>query len=311
MASQAVPEKTFRSFTSEQGKHYSEHRMAYSKTLYQNIISHHTSTGGKRGTVLDLGCGPGTAIFALAEFFDEAIGLDPSDGMISTAHSLLAAKQPKPNIRFGISSAEDIDSSLVPDSSVDLITAATCAHWFDMPRFWPTAARVLRPGGSVAMWCSNASNIHHSVPNSDAINVAVKTIEQEELWPYFAPGNFLTRDLYSTLGLPWTVDPPVPDFDETALFRKEWGSRDNDESFYEMKQVTLDLDTMEKWLGTSSPVLRWREAHPEAVGTEKDVIKQMRREVERLLHEAGVEKGKEWMRGGEAGVLLMIKKRVC
>lgn len=181
-------------------------------------------------------------------------------------------------------------------------------QWFDMPRFWPSAARVVRPGGTVAMWCSNAY-VHHSVPNSAAINVAVKKIEKEELMPFFEPGNMLPRDLYSTIGLPWTVEPPVPAFDESALFRKEWGTEDNDESFYEMKQVTLNLDTLEKMLGTSSPVTRWREAHPEAVGTEEDVIRRLRREIERLLHEAGVEKGKEMVRGGEAGVLLMVKKR--
>ncbi|KAK7747379.1 hypothetical protein SLS53_001633 [Cytospora paraplurivora] len=267
--------------------------MRYSQALYDDIISHHTSTGGKRETVLDVGCGPGIATFALAQFFDNAIGLDPSEGMISTARSLLATEQPKPNVRFELSTAEDIDPTIIPDSSVDLITAATCAHWFDMPRFWPTAARVLRPGGTVAMWNSYASYLHHSVPNAAAINAAVKEIEEEELLPFFEPGNLLTRNLYSTIGLPWTVEPRVPDFDESALFRKEWGTEDNDVSFYEGGQVTLDLDTMEKMLGTSSPVTRWREAHPEAVGTEKDVIRRIRRVVENLLHEAGVEKGKE------------------
>lgn len=128
MVNQAVPEKTFRSFTSDQGRHYARHRMTYSKALYQDIISHHTSTGGKCNTVLDLGCGPGTATFALAEFFDQAIGLDPSEGMISTARSLLATEQPKSNVKFEMSTAEDIDPSLIPDASVDLITAATCAH---------------------------------------------------------------------------------------------------------------------------------------------------------------------------------------
>ncbi|KUI69713.1 hypothetical protein VM1G_05033 [Cytospora mali] len=310
MVSQAVPEKTFRSFNSDQGKNYAQNRMKYSQALYQEIISYHTSTGGKCNTVLDLGCGPGTATFALAQFFHEAIGLDPSDGMISTARSLMATEQPKSNVKFEVSTAEDIDPSLIPDCSVDLITAATCAHWFDMPRFWPTAARVLRPGGTVAMWCSNASTVHHSVPNSAAINAAVKKIEEEELRPFFEPGNLLTRNLYSTIGLPWTVDPPVPSFDESALFRKEWGIEGNDGPFYEMKQMILDLDTVEKTLGTFSPVSRWREAHPEAVGTEQDVVRRMRREIERLLHEAGVEKGNELIRGCDSGVLLMVKKRV-
>lgn len=153
------------------------------------------------------------------------------------------------------------------------------------------------------MWCSKASCTHHSVPNSAAINVAVKKIEEDELLPFSEPGNVLARNLYSNIGLPWTVNPPVPAFDESALFRKEWGTGDNDEAFYEMKQITLDLDTMEKVLGTTSPVMRWKEAHPEAVGTEKDVIKKMRREIERLLHEVGVEKGKELVRGGSRSSL--------
>ena len=76
-----------------------------------------------------------------------------------------------------------------------------------------------------------------------------------------------------------------------------------------MGQPRSDLDTMEKAMGTMSTVTRWREAHPDAVGTERDVVRMMRREIERLLHEAGVERGKEMVNGGVAGVLLMVKKR--
>lgn len=178
-----------------------------------------------------------------------------------------------------------------------------------MSRFWASAARVLRPGGTVAMWCSKATTIHHSIPNAAAIDAATAKIEEECLAPYFNEGNRMTRNLYRTLGLPWTVSPPVSGFDEAAFYRKEWGVEGNDESFYESKKMVFDMDTMEKLLGTVSPVTRWREANPELVGTEQDVVRRMRREVERLLHEAGVEKGKEVIRGGEAGVLLMVKKR--
>jgi len=73
--------------------------------------------------------------------------------------------------------------------------------------------------------------------------------------------------------------------------------------------MAVDLDRMEKILGTASPVQRWREAHPDAVGTERDVIRMMRKEIERLLHEAGVEKGKEVVKGNVKGVLLMVKKK--
>ena len=182
-------------------------------------------------------------------------------------------------------------------------------EWFDMPRFWASAARVLRPGGTVAMWCSKANTVHPSTPNAAAINAATGKIEEESLAPFFEAGNWLTRNLYSTIGLPWTVTPPAAGFDETSFYRREWGVDGNEDSFFENKKMVLDMDTMEKMLGTASPVTRWREANPELAGTEDEVIRRMRREVERLLHEAGVEKGKEVVRGGEAGVLLMVKKR--
>lgn len=31
------------------------------------------------------------------------------------------------------------------------------AHWFDMPRFWTSAAQVLNKGGTVALWTSASS----------------------------------------------------------------------------------------------------------------------------------------------------------
>lgn len=125
---QTDTEKTFRAYTKDQGHNYAQHRLKYSQGLYNDIISHHTSTGGKLGTALDLGCGPGIATFAIAPHFRNTIGLDPSEGMISAARSFLSSEGSKGNTRFEVSTAEDIDPALIPDGSVDLITAATCAH---------------------------------------------------------------------------------------------------------------------------------------------------------------------------------------
>lgn len=128
MASQTETEKTFRSYTKDQGQNYAQHRPKYSQALYDDIISHHMSTGGRLENALDVGCGPGIATFAVAQSFANTIALDPSEGMITTARSLLSKEQTKGNVRFEVSTAEDIDPALVPDGSVDLITAATCAH---------------------------------------------------------------------------------------------------------------------------------------------------------------------------------------
>jgi trans-aconitate 3-methyltransferase len=304
-------EKTFRSYTKEQGASYAKNRSGYHPNLYKSIIEHHTAAGGQLITILDVGCGPGIAARALAPTFAHAIGLDPSEGMINSARSLEGATSTSEPIRFEVAMAEDLGLHLSPpvkDSSVDLITAATAAHWFDMNRFWPQAARVLKPGGTVALWTTGTIGIHSSVPNSAAIKAAIDDIEERELVPFFEPGNLLTRSLYVGMPLPWTLASPLTEFDEATFFRKEWSPEDCDE-FLEGGAMTADLAQMEAILGTASPVHRWREANPDAVGTERDVVRMMRRAIERLLHEAGVEKGKEVIKGSLDGVLLIVKKK--
>lgn len=88
----------------------------------------------------------GIATFRLAETFKTTIGLDPSEGMISTARALASEKQSSggPVVRFEVSTAEDISPELIPDGSVDLITAATCAHVSLKPLIHPLPTFISR-----------------------------------------------------------------------------------------------------------------------------------------------------------------------
>jgi SAM-dependent methyltransferase len=306
-------EKTFSSFTKDKAANYAQHRRGYHPNLYKIIVDHHTSTGGQLDTLLDIGCGPGIAARDLAPHFAHVIGLDPSEGMINTARDLAGVSSTSEPIRFEISTAEDLGSNLSPpveDSSVDLIVAATAAHWFDMARFWPQAARVLKPGGTVAMWSVGDSRLDPSVPNSAAIMAAVDEINERDLKPFTVSGNLLAQQLYVDLPLPWALTPPVAGLDEATFCRKEWGPNgENSEEFFVGGRVTYDMDMLEKMMGTTSQVHRWRDAHPDDTGTERDIVKIMRREIERLSQEAGVEKGKEVLTGSLTGVLLMVKKK--
>lgn len=304
-------EKTFSSYNEEQGKAYAQIRRDYHPNVYQAVLRHHTSTGGELDTLLDVGCGPGNATRGLAANFAHAIGLDPSEGMITTARALgvgVVTSTSEP-VRFEICTAEDLGRNLstpIQDSSIDLITAANAAHWFDMSRFWPSAARVLKPGGSVVLWTSGEIRAHPSMPNAVAIQAAFEQNEEQHLKSYYEPGNLLVRNRYADLPLPWTLAKPVSEFDESTSFRKDWDVREN----FFVGLPEADLDTFEKMMGVGSATTRWRQAHPDAVGTEKDVIRMLRREIERLLHEAGVEEGKEMVKGTVKGVLLVVKKKV-
>lgn len=261
-----------------------------------------------------MGCGPGTVTRSLGRLFTTALGIDAGESMISTARSLGGLSASGEPIRFEVSSAEDLGAHLgshsVQDGSVDLITTATAAHWFDMPSFWRSAARVLKPGGTVAIWSSAGPRVSPSTPKAEEIQAAMGRLMQS-LDAYMEEGNRLNHELYVRLPLPWTVEPAVPEFDEASYVRKEWGTGEGSEpadQFY-ASGPPVDLDMVEKIMSTASPVVRWRESHPEMVGTEGDVVRVTRREIEGLLHQAGVEPGKERLYGGSAGVLMMVKKK--
>lgn len=148
--SAAPREETFKKYTAAQGQKYARHRPGYHPALYEQVLAHHRATGGQMDALLDVGCGPGTAMQVLASHFAHATGFDPSEGMVTSARAeatawKTAAGEP---VRFEVTSAEELGN--LPDASVDLLTASSAAHWFDMAKFWPRAARVLRPGGTVA-----------------------------------------------------------------------------------------------------------------------------------------------------------------
>ncbi|KAL2823798.1 S-adenosyl-L-methionine-dependent methyltransferase [Aspergillus cavernicola] len=304
-------EKTFRAYTQTQGETYAQTRLTYHPSLYNTILTHHTTTGGALDTIIDVGCGPGTAVATLSQHFNHAIGLDPSAGMIAAARAINAANLTAAShpIRFEVSTAEDLGSGLsapgIPDASVDLITAATAAHWFDMEPFWKSAARVLKPGGSVAIWASGYIRIHPDMANAEALQEIMDRFQEEYLREFFSPGNLLTRDLYRGLPLPWTVEPAVEGFGEGSFVRKDWETA---EEFYAGGSVEVDLDVFERMIGTMSPVTRWREAHPGVEGTEGDAVRMFRREIERVFREMGVQQGEERIKGAVHGFLLVVKR---
>ncbi|RVE57834.1 hypothetical protein OJAV_G00203220 [Oryzias javanicus] len=93
---------------------------------------------------VDLGCGTGQNTRLLAPHFKEVVGMDISESQLEEARAVPGFS----NITYKTGRAEKLP---FPDDSVDLLTAASAAHWFDVPMFLAEANRVLKPGGCMAL----------------------------------------------------------------------------------------------------------------------------------------------------------------
>ncbi|MEU3573567.1 class I SAM-dependent methyltransferase [Kitasatospora sp. NPDC036755] len=92
--------------------------------------------------VLDLGAGTGKLTALLVEAGLDVVAVEPDEGM----RARLSAAVPKAAVRAG--SAERIP---LPDDSVDAVVVAQAWHWFDPAAALPEIARVLAPGGTLAL----------------------------------------------------------------------------------------------------------------------------------------------------------------
>jgi SAM-dependent methyltransferase len=93
-------------------------------------------------TVVDLGAGTGKLTRLLTTRFSTVMAVEPLAGM----REQLAARVPKAAVYEG--SAERLP---LPDASVDAVFVADAFHWFDWPVALAEIARVLRPGGGLAL----------------------------------------------------------------------------------------------------------------------------------------------------------------
>ncbi|MGI8522042.1 MAG: class I SAM-dependent methyltransferase [Nocardioides sp.] len=98
--------------------------------------------GRDAATVLELGAGTGKLTEVLVGLGHDVHATDPDRAMLDVLEKRV------PAARTAVAGAEDIP---LADRSVDVVVAAQCFHWFDLDRALPEIARVLRPGGHVAL----------------------------------------------------------------------------------------------------------------------------------------------------------------
>ncbi|MDD5390495.1 MAG: class I SAM-dependent methyltransferase [Gallionellaceae bacterium] len=149
----------------------------------------------------DCATGNGQAACGLARHFREVVGTDASTRQIEHAVA-------HPAVSYRMAAAEN---SGLEAASVDLVTVAQAAHWFDLPLFYDEVKRVSRPGGVLALWCYERLGV------DPGIDPLIEYFYTHILGPYWPPERRWVEGGYRDLPFPFQEER-VPAFE----MRVEW-----------------------------------------------------------------------------------------
>eukprot|EP00741_Cyanophora_paradoxa_P020778 tig00021312_g20057.t1 len=224
---------------------YRRFRPDYPPALYDELLAF---AGLKRGEVkpgslvVDVACGTGQATLELSRHFSRVIGLDVSVPQIEQAKAA-AAEAGVSNAEFLVSRAEELPS--LPEASADVVTVAQAVHWFERPRFYKEAARVLKPGGTLALWSYDLIEITGPDPQTaERAQKVLKHFDDVTMGPYWEEGRKYVTERYASFELPADLYPST----HRALVHRP---------------TAVTIRRLLQMLGTWSGLHRYRQQHPD------------------------------------------------
>ena len=122
---------------SSTSREYSFSRPTYPDNLYKYL----SEIVSNKDAAWDCATGNGQAAVGLCKYFKNVIASDASKGQLD--YRFL-----RNNIRYDVFPAERAN---LKDNSIDLITVAQAAHWFDLDRFYHEVTRVSKGKGILAI----------------------------------------------------------------------------------------------------------------------------------------------------------------
>jgi|SRR5580700_9477008 ubiquinone/menaquinone biosynthesis C-methylase UbiE len=121
---------------------YEASRPGYPSEIVEFAVA--TAAVGVGSEVLEIGCGTGQLTESLAWYGFRLTAIDIGPSMVAAVRRRLDG----PALSFQVSSFEDFAAA---DASLDLIISGTAFHWVDPEVMFRKPARLLRPGGWLAL----------------------------------------------------------------------------------------------------------------------------------------------------------------
>ncbi len=179
---------------------YARYRPTYPAALFEHLAG----AAPGRELAWDCGCGNGQCALALAKHFQRVVASDGSRRQLEHARR-------HRRVHYRVALAE---ASGLPSRSVDLITVAQALHWFDLPRFYTEARRVLKPGGLFAAWCYDLTVI------SPRIDSLLARYHRRTMKPFWSSRVRLANNHYRNIPFPFR-ELEAPSFTAEACWNLE------------------------------------------------------------------------------------------
>jgi ubiquinone/menaquinone biosynthesis C-methylase UbiE len=135
-----VSDEKFATAFDDAAQEYERGRPGYPPEAIDSLIGKLALNRGR--VVVDLAAGTGKLTRDLTRHFDEVIAIEP----LAAMRELLARAAPAARVLAG--TAERMP---LAEASADAVFVAQAFHWFDGPRALDEIARVLKPGGGLAL----------------------------------------------------------------------------------------------------------------------------------------------------------------
>ncbi|MDG3581455.1 class I SAM-dependent methyltransferase [Galbibacter pacificus] len=162
---------------------YLKYRPVFPKKFLTEICN----LANGHGNALDVGTGNGQVAMVLSTFFKNVEAIDISKEQLNNAVK-------KSNIHYHVSRAEQTSFS---SHQFNIITVGQAFHWFDFNAFYKEAARIIKPGGILAIFG------YGLIEGTPIFNQKIKAFYQKTE-PYWDPERAYIDAQYKNIDFPYT-----------------------------------------------------------------------------------------------------------